>query len=225
MKHAISLFHLHFYINDLELYEDFFVTKLGMPIKGRFSKDTGQLPPDISWKQILADQIKLRLVELERGGVNIVLMPGRWEKPRLEHFGLILPPEQFSNVLERTRELGLKIKENPKRTFLSTKLGFRIEIHCDETKEMSNSKKVQQFFLANLSFATEKPVEFKRLFHQLFDLDFKDQRLTFPGDPTSTLTIEEGDFNLPAFSIQGKDFERQSISASDIPVGLPLTTN
>ena len=73
---------------------------------------------------------RLRLVELARGAVNVVLQPGHWEHPRVDHIGIALDDDGYTEALERAADLGLKIQDHPgKRTFIATEAGYRLEIH------------------------------------------------------------------------------------------------
>ena len=73
---------------------------------------------------------RLRLVELGRGAVNVVLQPGHWDLPRVDHLGIALDEQEFEAVIDRAVELGLKIQDHPgKRTFVTTEAGYRLEVH------------------------------------------------------------------------------------------------
>jgi hypothetical protein len=73
---------------------------------------------------------KLRLTELERGAVNVVVQPGQWELPRVDHLGLALDEDEFNEVVERAVEKELRIQAHGgRRTFISTNAGYRLEIH------------------------------------------------------------------------------------------------
>jgi hypothetical protein len=62
--------------------------------------------------------------------VNVVLQPGHWEVPRVDHLGVALDHDGYEEVLERASDLGLKIQDHPgKRTFISTDAGYRLEVH------------------------------------------------------------------------------------------------
>ena len=41
---------------------------------------------------------KLRLTELEQGAVNIVVQPGQWPLPRVDHLGLALDGDEFEDA-------------------------------------------------------------------------------------------------------------------------------
>ena len=38
---------------------------------------------------------RLRLIELSRGAVNVVLQPGHWDVPRVDHLGVALDEEGY----------------------------------------------------------------------------------------------------------------------------------
>jgi hypothetical protein len=73
---------------------------------------------------------KLRLTELEKGAVNVVVQPGQWATPRVDHLGLVLDDDEFENALERAERKDLRVQEHGgRRTFVSTNAGYRLELH------------------------------------------------------------------------------------------------
>src|SRR5205823_13855095 len=73
---------------------------------------------------------KLRLSELERGAVNVVVQPGQWPLPRVDHVGLALDDDEFDHALARAGQLDLRVQEHGgRRTFVSTNAGYRLELH------------------------------------------------------------------------------------------------
>jgi hypothetical protein len=73
---------------------------------------------------------KLRLTELERGAVNVVVQPGQWELPRVDHLGFALDEEDFVATLARAEVRELRVQEHGgRRTFVSTNAGYRLELH------------------------------------------------------------------------------------------------
>src|SRR5438094_9609847 len=73
---------------------------------------------------------KLRLTELERGAVNVVVQPGQWELPRVGHLGFALDEDEFVETLARGEVRELRIQEHGgRRTFVSTNAGYRLELH------------------------------------------------------------------------------------------------
>ena len=55
----------------------------------------------VSWDELDAMGFKLRLTELESGAVNVVLQPGQWPMPRVDHLGVALDEDEFQAALER----------------------------------------------------------------------------------------------------------------------------
>jgi hypothetical protein len=73
---------------------------------------------------------KLRLSELERGAVNVVVQPGQWELPRVDHLGFALDEDDFIATLARAEGSDLRVQEHGgRRTFVSTNAGYRLELH------------------------------------------------------------------------------------------------
>ena len=81
----------------------------------------------MAWEDLDARGFKLRLTELEKGAVNVVVQPGQWPVPRVDHLGLVLEQDEFDATLERAERLNLRIQEHAgRRTFVSTNAGYRL---------------------------------------------------------------------------------------------------
>ena len=88
------------------------------------------MEPGISWEKLDHDGFKLRLSELERGAVNVVVQPGHWRVPRVDHLGVALDEDEFQAVLGRASEWNLRVQEHGgRRTFIATNAGYRLEVH------------------------------------------------------------------------------------------------
>jgi hypothetical protein len=62
--------------------------------------------------------------------VNVVVQPGQWPLPRVDHVGVALDDDEFRDVLERATERRLRVQEYPgRRTFIATDAGYRVEVH------------------------------------------------------------------------------------------------
>jgi hypothetical protein len=62
--------------------------------------------------------------------VNVVVQPGQWKLPRVDHIGIALDDDEFQQVLERASELRFRVQEYPgRRTFIATDAGYRVEVH------------------------------------------------------------------------------------------------
>ena len=112
----------------------------------------------MSWEKLDQDGFKLRLSELERGAVNVVVQPGHWRVPRIDHLGVALDEEDFQSVLGRAMQWNLRVQEHGgRRTFVATNAGYRLEIHpprewIDELLE--NRDELQ---LAELQLRADEP--------------------------------------------------------------------
>jgi hypothetical protein len=87
--------------------------------------------PGVPWEKLERDGFKLRLTEVQRGSLNVVLQPGLWRVPRLDHVGVVMDDDDdFRAVLARAIDWNLPVQERgTRRTFVSTGAGYRIEVH------------------------------------------------------------------------------------------------
>jgi catechol 2,3-dioxygenase-like lactoylglutathione lyase family enzyme len=129
----VRLFHYHLVTSRVRDVEARYIGKLGFKLvarHGRVGEETTSFEPGRSWDELDRLGFKLRLSELERGAVNVVVQPGQWEVPRLDHLGLVLEEDAFLETLERATEHNLRIQEHGgRRTFVATNAGFRLELH------------------------------------------------------------------------------------------------
>ena len=62
--------------------------------------------------------------------MNVVVQPGQWELPRLDHLGFALDEDDFVATMARADLRELRIQEHGgRRTFVTTNAGFRLELH------------------------------------------------------------------------------------------------
>jgi hypothetical protein len=129
----VQLFHYHLVTSRVREVEGRYVGKLGFDLvarHGRVGDDLASYEPGVSWEELDAMCFKLRLSELEKGAVNVVVQPGQWPVPRVDHLGLVLDQDEFEATLDRAERLNLRIQEHSgRRTFVSTNAGYRLEIH------------------------------------------------------------------------------------------------
>ena len=129
----MHLFHYHLVTSKVRILEGRYLGKLGFELVGRYGwrgESSQWFEPGTSWEELDAIGFRLRLVELARGAVNVVLQPGHWDVPRVDHFGIALDETEYEAVIERAADLGLKIQDHPgKRTFVTTEAGYRLEVH------------------------------------------------------------------------------------------------
>ena len=129
----MQLFHYHLVTSRVRQVEARYVGKLAFDLvarHGRIGDDYQSFAPGISWEELDRMGFKLRLSELERGAVNVVVQPGQWELPRVDHLGLALDEEEFAEVIDRAVERELRIQAHGgRRTFIATNAGYRLEVH------------------------------------------------------------------------------------------------
>ncbi len=129
----MQLFHYHLVTSKVRLLEGRYLGKLGFELIGRYGwrgESSQWFEPGTSWEDLDSMGFRLRLVELGCGAVNVVIQPGHWDVPRVDHFGIALDEVEYETVLDRAGELGLKIQDHPgKRTFVTTEAGYRLEVH------------------------------------------------------------------------------------------------
>jgi hypothetical protein len=133
MSRPVHLFHYHLVTSKVRLLEARYLGKLGFALIGRYGwkgESSQWFESGTSWEELDEIGFRLRLIELSRGGVNVVLQPGHWERPRVDHLGIALDEDAFGDVLERAADFGLKVQDHPgKRTFIATDAGYRLEVH------------------------------------------------------------------------------------------------
>jgi hypothetical protein len=129
----VQLFHYHLVTSQLRDVEARYLGKLGFDLVaryGRIGEEHVAVEAGVSWEKLDHDGFKLRLSELELGAVNVVVQPGHWRIPRVDHIGVALDEEEFQEVLGRATQWNLRVQEHGgRRTFVATNVGYRIEIH------------------------------------------------------------------------------------------------
>jgi catechol 2,3-dioxygenase-like lactoylglutathione lyase family enzyme len=129
----VELFHYHLVTSDVRGVEARYLGKLGFRLiarYGRIGEDQVHFEAGVSWEELEQKGFRHRLSELERGAVNVVVQPGQWPLPRVDHLGVALEDDEFHEVLERATKRRLRVQEYPgRRTFVATEAGYRLEVH------------------------------------------------------------------------------------------------
>ena len=129
----MQLFHYHLVTSQLRDVEARYLGRLGFDLVARYGRIGDEhvaVEQGISWEKLDHDGFKLRLSELERGSVNVVVQPGHWRIPRVDHIGVALDEDEFQAVLGRAAQWNLRVQEHGgRRTFVSTNAGYRLELH------------------------------------------------------------------------------------------------
>src|SRR4051812_17437719 len=133
MPWPVHLFHYHLVTSQLRDVEARYLGKLGFDLVARYGRIGDEhiaVESGISWEKLDHDGFKLRLSELERGSVNVVVQPGHWRIPRVDHLGVALDEDDFQSVLGRAMQWNLRVQEHGgRRTFAATNAGYRLEGH------------------------------------------------------------------------------------------------
>jgi hypothetical protein len=159
----VQLFHYHLVTSRVRLLEARYLGKLGFELVGRYGwrgESSHWFEAGTSWEALDEMGFRLRLVELGRGAVNIVLQPGHWDVPRVDHLGLALDEEEYDAILERAADFGLKIQDHPgKRTFIATEAGYRLEVHPPREWIESALESSDELRLAEIHLRARDPEE------------------------------------------------------------------
>ena len=129
----MHLFHYHLVTAQLREVEARYLAKLNFNLVARYGRVGDEhvaVEAGVPWEQLDRDGFKLRLSELERGAVNVVVQPGHWQVPRVDHIGIALDEDEFQAVLGRAMHWNLRLQEHGgRRTFVATNAGYRLEVH------------------------------------------------------------------------------------------------
>jgi hypothetical protein len=181
----VRLFHYHLVTRRIRDVEARYIAKLGFDLvarHGRVGEDAVSFEAGVPWHELDRMGFKLRLSELERGSVNVVVQPGQWELPRVDHLGFVLDEDAFAATLARAERQELRVQEHGgRRTFVSTNAGYRLELHPprDWIDELVAAENV--FRLAELHLRTDDPPGKAEALAEVLDL------------PVSNATVEIGD--------------------------------
>ena len=129
----MKLFHYHLVTSRVREVEARYLGKLAFDLvarHGRIGEEYQSFEPGMSWEELDKMGFKLRLTELERGAVNVVVQPGQWDLPRVDHLGLALDEDEFADVVDRAVDQELRVQAHGgRRTFIATNAGYRLEVH------------------------------------------------------------------------------------------------
>jgi hypothetical protein len=170
----MQIFHYHLVSSKVRELEGRYVGKLGFNLVaryGRIGEETVSYESGQAWDHLDARGFKLRLSELERGSINVVVQPGQWELPRVDHLGLALDDEEFFAVLSRAQAKDLRVQEHGgRRTFISTNAGYRLEVHPPREWLDELLAEADEFRLTELQLLADDPEAKAIALAELFDL-------------------------------------------------------
>jgi hypothetical protein len=171
----VQLFHYHLVTSKVRLLEGRYLGKLGFELVGRYGwrgESSQWFEPGTSWEDLDAMGFRLRLVELARGAVNVVIQPGHWDVPRVDHLGISLDESEYETVIDRAGELGLKVQDHPgKRTFVTTEAGYRLEVHPPRDWIEEALSQADDLHLDEIHLRANDPEEKAVALAEILDLD------------------------------------------------------
>jgi catechol 2,3-dioxygenase-like lactoylglutathione lyase family enzyme len=171
----VQLFHYHLVTSKVREVEERYLAKLGFELvarHGRLGEEPASFEPGTSWADLDRLGFRLRLTELERGGVNVVVQPGHWTIPRVDHLGFALEEDEFREVLGRATVLGRRVQEHGgRRTFVATPAGYRLEIHPPRDWIEELLDRASGFRLAELRLLSDLPREKAQALAELLGID------------------------------------------------------
>ena len=175
----MQLFHYHLVTSKVRDVEARYIAKLGFELVARYGRigdEQTHFEAGVPWEELDRLGFRLRLSELERGAVNVVIQPGHWRIPRVDHIGVALDEDEFIEVMERAQRFELRVQEYPgRRTFVATGAGYRVEIHPPREwiEELLGGGETMR--LAGLRLKAENPAAQASALAQLLDSMVDDQ--------------------------------------------------
>jgi hypothetical protein len=133
----VLLYHVHFDVPDVRVAEAEWEER-GFPVVARFGyvgKEHRRFEPEVGWDQLAELGVRLRLVELEQGAVNVVLMRSRFPEPRLGQVGFATTEAEQRAAIERAAAAGARIRNGSFRSFVSSGQRFDFELTAHERYE------------------------------------------------------------------------------------------
>jgi hypothetical protein len=171
----VQLFHYHLVTSRVRQVEARYVGKLGFDLvarHGRIGEEYQSFEAGTSWEELDELGFKLRLSELERGAVNVVVQPGQWELPRVDHLGLALDEDEFERVVLRAADRQLRVQAHGgRRTFVATNAGYRLEVHPPRDWLDDLLEERDELELVELHLRAEDPAEKAAALADLLDVD------------------------------------------------------
>ncbi len=157
----MHLFHYHLVTSELRDVEARYVGKLGFDLVARYGRigdDHVTVERGSSWEDLDRQGFRLRRSELQRGAVNVVVQPGHWRVPRVDHLGIVLDEDDFQAVLARATHWNLPVQErSSRRTFVSTNAGYRVEVHPPREWIDDLLEEGGEFSLGELQLKADRP--------------------------------------------------------------------
>lgn len=158
------LYHLHLETADVAPLEARLVES-GFHLVARYGyvgRDHRRFEPEVSWGELEHLGVRLRLVELERGAVNVVVMRAKWPGVTVGHVGFSAGTEEREAALERTGELGLRPRGEGFRLFVPAGRRFELEL-TDHERFRYDEQAQRELSIGSLELACPEPEEAERV--------------------------------------------------------------
>ena len=185
---AVHLFHYHLVTSKVRDVEARYIAKLGFQLVARYGRigdEQTHFEAGVAWDELDRLGFRLRLSELERGAVNVVVQPGQWDLPRIDHVGFALDEDEFIDVMERAQRLERlkpalacpRCQYPGRRTFVATGAGYRVEIHPPRDWIEDLLAEAETMRLAGLRLKSENPAAQATALAQLLESVVDDNRV------------------------------------------------
>ncbi|WP_338781617.1 hypothetical protein [Metabacillus sp. FJAT-52054] len=161
------LFHYHYWTPYLEETEKFY-TELGFTVHQRIGRLNGSFQsfnPPLVWEDFRENPPLFRIIEMKKGNINVTV--GYGKKVMFDHIGFFVSKEEHGIVCEKARNLGWKVEEDERRTFISTPYGFRIELQTHPDVLAAGDAAIEKMILSIRKEGLEKDL------HRLFNRDVR----------------------------------------------------
>ena len=160
---------------------------------GRIGPERRSFEASHSWEELDALGFRLRLTQLDRDGVEVVVQPGKWSPPRVDHVGVFVSIEEHAAALQRAADLGLAIQERGgRRTFVGTGAGLRVELRHDPGGSVASLE---------LRLVASDPGELSSALATVLGLSATGERLTL--DKSTIRFLPGGPAGRPQFAADG----------------------
>ena len=172
----MHLFHYHLVTSQVRTVEARYLGKLGFRLVaryGRVGERSVTAEPGVPWERLERDGFKLRLTEVQRGSLNVVVQPGLWRVPRVDHLGVVMDDEDdYHAVLGRAMSWNLPVQDrSSRRTFVSTGTGYRLEVHPPRPWIDDLLAERDELAVADLRLRTSEPHQKASALADLLGLD------------------------------------------------------
>jgi hypothetical protein len=171
----VQLFHYHLVTSRVREVEARYIGKLAFDLvarHGRIGEELTSYEPGVSWMELDRMSFKLRLTELEKGAVNVVIQPGQWPLPRVDHLGLALDEDEFEATIARAEACDLRVQEHGgRRTFVSTNAGYRLEVHPPRDWIDELLGQASELQLSELHLRADDPASKARALSEILDAE------------------------------------------------------